>query len=262
MIETNMKIDFPMTREHYVSSWKIFRAISDENVITAKHIIGLNSWNKNISRILDLGCGDGLITRELVLRSEQSFETIKLVDPDTLMINEAVDSIKNTNKVKNIERINSPFEEAFNIVSIDVDIILAIHLVYLIEKESFYNLINNLPNNVTLIIVLDSEDSIFTKLWKRTARKYHDRSLFVRDYIDNLDKKDFVINKTFINSNFVNPYERTDIEKESLLSLLSYSNYNKFNEDDKKFVSTLVKENLINNYLNCKSVCYEVTKVD
>lgn len=52
--------------ELYVEAWKAFRTLSNENEVTAEHLVRLPSWPKrNDLVICDLGCGPGQVARYL-----------------------------------------------------------------------------------------------------------------------------------------------------------------------------------------------------
>lgn len=256
---TAISIDFPMTRERYLSTWKIFRAISDENMITAHHLHSLDSW-KNIRSFLDLGCGDGLIAKGLVLNSPDQINKVILVDPDAEMVNEAEMHLSEIGVVEEVEKHLSGFESCFDTCVAKADIVLAVHLVYLITAEVFHELIDKLPVGKKLILVLDDESSVFTKLWKRTAPKYVQRSAYVRNYLDEMSKEHSV-KKTMITSKLVNPLVQRENIKEALLSLMSYSDFSLMDSDSKNFVESCVGENLTGRFVECRSACYEVTKL-
>jgi len=254
------KIDFPMTRERYLSTWKVFRAISNENYITATHLLSLQTWN-NIRSILDLGCGDGLITKSIVLNSQEPIDKVILLDPDKEMLEEAYLHLTELSIVPEVDKEVSKFENYLSTHIINVDVVLAIHLVYLITTEIFRSLIENLPVGKKLILVLDDEGSVFTKLWKQTAPKYVERSNYVREYLTGISDH-YMIEKTTITSKIINPIvQRTDI-KESLLSLMSYSDFTLMDKNSRSFVENCVSENVSGRFLECASACYEIIKIN
>jgi hypothetical protein len=247
-----------MPREKYLSSWKIFRAISNENEVTANHILSLKSW-EDINSILDLGCGDGLITKSLVLNSEPKVNEVILIDPDKEMLDEAYLHIREINVVPDIKKELSTFENCFKNYIAQADIAIAVHLVYLISAESFLYLLNELPIGKKLIIVLDDESSVFTQLWNRTAKKYIERSNFVRKTLNSLGDK-YLLNKTIITSKLINPYKKSDDIKNALLSLMSYSDYSSMNLEYQTYVKDCINKNISSDYVECKSACYELIK--
>lgn len=259
-IQIKSAIDFPMTRERYLATWKVFRAISDENKITARHLLSLDCWD-GISSILDLGCGDGLILKEVVLNSPQKISRAILIDPDKQMLEEAEMHLKELALVEEIIAEVAPFEDSYFKYSSQVDIILAIHLVYLIERESFHYLLDALPIGKKLIVVLDDEDSVFTKIWKQTAFKYAERSAYVRSCLNNLSKDTFSVNKTVITSKLINPLNQRFEVKEALLSLMSYSDFLAMDAETREYVEECIRENSINSVIGCKSACYEIVRV-
>lgn len=256
---TDTKIDFPMTRERYLSTWKVFRSVSNENQITAKHILSLDSW-ENVHSILDLGCGDGLITKSIVLESETDIEKVILLDPDKEMLDEAYMHLTEINLVPEVNKVVSKFEEYLANNLITTDVVLAVHLVYLITPDSFRRLIESMPIGKKLILVLDDEGSVFTKLWQKTAPKYIERSNYVRQYLLSLPKN-YQIQKSKITSKIINPLKHRSEIKDSLLSLMSYSDFTLMSKDQKRFVEDCVAENIYGRFLECTSACFEILKV-
>lgn len=255
----NAKIDFPMTRERYLSSWKIFRAISDENIVTAGHILSLPVW-RDVSSVLDFGCGDGLITKALVLKSPQNIDKVTLVDPDTEMLLEAEIHLKEIGLVPDMRSVNAKFEDCVGYYTQEADIILAIHLVYLLTEESFKLLLDSLPVGKKMILILDEANSIFSKLWGITAPKYAKRSEAVRNYL-NSQPAGFSIEKSLITSKIINPLIARQEIKGALLSLLSYSDYSLMNTELQNVVEKTVSGSLCGRFAECTSACYQITRL-
>ena len=253
------KIDFPMTRERYLSTWKVFRSISDENIITANHILSLPSWDQ-VNTILDLGCGDGLITKSIVLKSPEQVDKVILVDPDKEMLDEAYIHLTEIGIVPDVERVSSKFEDCVNKYIAQTDIVLAVHLVYLITPESFRVLIDSLPVGKKMILVLDHEGSVFTKLWKHTAPKYAHRSAYVRKYLDNISS-DYSIQRSVITSKIINPLKQRPDIKDAILSLMCYSDYSLMGVNSRQFVDACVASNVTGRFVECASACYEIFKL-
>lgn len=250
-------IDFPMTRERYLATWKIFRSISDENRITAEHITSLNAW-QGVNSYLDIGCGDGLISKSIAISNQTAIEKIILLDPDAEIVNEAELHLTELNLVPKIEKHWCSFEDKYLELINKVQAALAVHLVYLISTESFHLLIDKLPVGKKLIIILDDEESVFTKLWQSTAPKYAQRSKYVRQYLDTFSAGK--INKSYLNSQIVNPLEQRFDIKDAILSLMSYSDFALMDAATKKFVEETVHGYIEDGHLSCKCVCYEITK--
>lgn len=251
------QVDYPMSRDRYISSWKVFRSISDENVVTAKHILSLSSW-ANVKSILDLGCGDGLIMKSLLVNSPFPIDRVTLLDIDKEMLEEAEMHVNELGLSTHVTKIEAPLQESFNIAVVGVDLILAVHIVYLISFESFVQLITTLPKRVKLIIIMDDEDSVFTMLWKITAPKYAERSSEVRKYLDQVSKKYF-IKKTTIVSKITNPFAQHSEIKNSILSLISYADAFAFTEAVQQQSEQICKRFIRDGFIECTSVCYELT---
>jgi SAM-dependent methyltransferase len=253
------KIDFPMTRERYLSTWKIFRSISDENYITARHVLSLDIWN-DIESVLDLGCGDGLIMKSLVLNSPEQIEKVVLVDPDKEMLDEAVLHLSELGIVDEIQSEVAKFEDVLYKYIHSVDLILAVHLVYLVSPDVFKTLLNSLPIGKKLILILDDDSSVFTKLWRRLSPKYAERSSAARVYLQNIPDT-YSVKKTTITSKIVNPLQQREDIKSSLLSLMSYADFDLMDSKSQNFVEETIQESVAGRFLDCTSACYEIKRV-
>src|SRR5687768_4187145 len=124
--------EWPM--ESYLTAWKMFRLLSDENRATAQHIVSRSHWPRRGSlSLLDLGCGDGRLVEQVALLSPDPITRVTLVDPDAELLSEAEATIRETETVQEVTTIQLPLE--------DVDkngfsAILLVHVVYLLREES------------------------------------------------------------------------------------------------------------------------------
>jgi len=164
------------------------------------HFIG----NKPSNRVLDLGCGDGIITYEL-LKIDGSIEAT-LIDGSEDMLNKAKDRLRD---FKNIHFIHASFQEILNknfalqeynfIVSS-----LAIHHLTMDEKialfRTIYAHLNNEGYFLNIDVILAPSDALeqwYLSLWKRWIEerksflqiegRHHED--IIRRYKENTDNK-------------------------------------------------------------------------
>lgn len=258
--EREQSIDFPMSRERYLSTWKIFRLVSNENVVTAKHIVALHAFQSKTS-LLDLGCGDGLVISEIIRQSNTEISSVHLLDPDFQMLNEAFDNVLSLNKQIQINKWCGKVSQYFPVLNKKVEVILAIHLVYLLEEDELQSILSGLPKGVPIIFVFDDEHSVFSSLWKMTAKKYSDRSLFARNFLNSLGHS-FQIKQSLITSHIANPLNYNDKIKSALISILSYSDFDQMPINLKSDVEKCITSYLKNDVLPCTSICYEIIRVN
>jgi tRNA (cmo5U34)-methyltransferase len=99
---------------------------------------------KNRTKVLDLGCGDGALTRELLKEDDQIQAT--LVDGSSEMLKSARERLKSYD---DMQFIHSTFQELLKndeVVDDDFDLVvssLAIHHLHLEEKKSLFRYIHN-----------------------------------------------------------------------------------------------------------------------
>ena len=130
----NPRDEWPMLS--YPRDWKTFRRLSDENIETARHLITRNHWPHASNLIItDIGCGDGLLTQQIVLKS--SVSEVRLIDPDAEFLKEAEQHLSETSGAPKIVTIQEGAETLKSEDLFDVNVILAVHVVYLMKDHVF-----------------------------------------------------------------------------------------------------------------------------
>jgi hypothetical protein len=257
-MQDSIRQEFPL--ETYLSSWKLFRYSSNENIVTAEHLLASKSWKQH-SKILDVGCGDGLIVREVAYRSSSPIQEIHLLDADLELLQEAYKHVSALNIVSSVKTYHCNICEQVPTCYSEVDAILAIHLAYLVPSSHFSVLIENLPKNIPLYLILDEPKSVFSSIWEKTAPKYFQRSAYAHKLISELSRDKFSIETSTITSHLKNPLsiERQDI-REGILSLLCYNNFSQLTPKDKEWVAEQITNFTKNDLVYCNSTCYEIAR--
>lgn len=165
-----------------------------------RHFIG----NKTKINVLDLGCGDGIITHEL-LRIDDSI-VATLIDGSEDMLNKAAERLKD---FKNINFIKASFQEIIDkkIALQNFDFIvssLAIHHLTMKEKKPLFRTIYSHLNvegyflNIDVILApSDALEQWYLSLWRewiserKTTMGIEDNSYddIIQRYKDNRDNK-------------------------------------------------------------------------
>lgn len=259
---------FPTTA--YPEAWKNFRRMSDENKVTAELITAFpflkNSQTDRIIRILDIGCGDGLLIQQIIQKLccdlGSSIETLTILDPYKDWLDEARNTLKVYEKCKtipNLDLIHGKIEDHIPNLLCQHEVILAIHLVYLLDDGVFEKLVHSLPQNTThLYVVMDAPGSVFSEIWKVTQPIYLDRVEKAHQFIKNLGFEYSVIEDSIL-SMVNNPLRIEDLGiRNSLLSMLSYSNYDDLSQEDIRHIKNEIDKNSTGHQLRCKSTCYEI----
>jgi SAM-dependent methyltransferase len=255
------KLLSPWPCNSYLSAWKTFRLISNENEVTANHLLARTSWprKENIT-ICDLGCGDGHLIEQLILTSPTKIAKVHLLDPNSELMREAHERVCETNLTNDVVCLVGTAERRFAECTVGIDVILLIHVVYLMENGALLKILSSIPFNTPLYLILDSPDSVFTALWKITAPLYYERALKAHETLKKLPKDNFIIRQSTFKSQIKNPLllPREDL-KQAILSILTYSD---FSENMYPTILPILEKHTQEKYLSCKSRCYEILRVE
>ncbi|MEI6575116.1 MAG: class I SAM-dependent methyltransferase [Bacteroidota bacterium] len=253
-------MDYPMGS--YIPKWKIFRAFTNENKTIAEHIVSTKLWqNTKINCILDIGTGDGQVLSTTLSISHKLPNKVVLVDPNSELLNEAKTQLSKNVGQTDVFLSNTDIGSVIPDIFQGVDFILLVHVLYLVPFSDVEKIINNLPINLPLLIITDKEDSLFPRCWKITAPKYFERSVKINAFLSNLPPSDFSVEISTFKTFIKNPYmiDRPELMN-SILSLISYTEYENLNDNKKGQITEVVKDNSINDLISCETNCYEIIK--
>jgi len=256
------RMGWPMPE--YMAAWKTFRRESDENDATAKYLVSRPSWPKGRSlTICDLGCADGQLVGKVLRRPEMKTRVveIRLVEPDKEALETAASHLEKNRKVKKVTRVPFRVEKVWPHEAQGSDVILAVHLAYLLTEQALRTLVMDRPPASTLFVILDAPGSVFTELWAITAKKYYGRVVRAHKFLQKISgvKGDSARNRIEArlprNLLFDHDYRGW------LLSILCYTNMLKASNIRKweKQVCRVLNEHTDESekFIECQSVCYE-----
>lgn len=254
--------EWPM--ESYLAAWKTFRQAANENKIIAQHLVSQPSWPRGKKlRICDIGCGDGRLLEALIFEAPDEVAEVCLIDPDYELLQEAARSISERNYISKVSTTLAKVESVFPDCASGFDVVLMIHLVYLIESESLVQLLRALPRDLIVYILFDAPTSVFTSLWAKTAPKYRDRVVRAHDIIASLTPSEFAVQRTEVEARVPNPFDlpREDL-RNAILSLLCYSSDVLADSDMRAWARSTI-ERYVDEQGNvaCRSACYEIQRV-
>lgn len=262
---TSVRHEWPMGC--YLEAWKLFRDVSNENEETADQLVTMSKWPTNDNyQILDIGSGDGLLLKRIVTQSPTRVGHVRLLDPDKELMDQAVSNLEERLASYQISFYLSKIEDRIPTSLQDVDVILAVHIVYLLPPESFKNLLTELPFKIPFYVVLDNENSIFSRLWKKTAPKYYERAIAAHQLIKQLPRDRFKVVRTSVTSLLTNPlsYPRKRIDlKNLILSILCYTDVRDRPQQELHYIENEIQKSVspANNRLRCASDCYEIVRI-
>jgi hypothetical protein len=206
----------------YFSDLGLFRSLSNENQKTAEFLGELNNDFKNV---VDLGCGDGNLVHRIISNSG-----VEQID-NLLLIDLNYQSLQQANKYLSAKKVAKSISTKCDDIMNNIpecykgkDIGFLIHVAYFIPQSQFSKIINSIPKNFKLFIVLDKKECVFSQVWEFTAPKYYDRTIYVNDYLNSLKKSEFNVNKKTISSSIKNPFSMDEGIMKKVVSFISYKN--------------------------------------
>lgn len=143
----------------------------------------------------------------------------------------------------------------------ETDAALAVHLVYLLKEAQLKTFLVGLAPGVPLFIVMDQPSSVFTQLWETTAPKYHRRSLNAHEIIASLKEDNYIVESTEFNTHLINPLTLRDDIRDSVLSLLCYSDFRELDGKTQEWVKDALTEHSALERVVCDCACYEVVRL-
>jgi len=262
---TDLESNHGWPMDEYMPAWKTFRKESDENKATADFLLGRNSWpKKDEMRICDIGCADGQLL-ETLLRSKSFHAKVTeatLIDPHQELLAKAVTDISRNSKVKKVTALASKIEDVWPRCAEGVDVVLAVHVVYLLSEKELQRLVFRRPDNSTLYVVLDAPDSVFTELWAETAPKYHDMVLKAHELLRRESGIDNTSTQNRIRARLPRRLLRGHDLSNWLLSILCYTNMLCKENIDRwgSLVQSILDKHVdsTGQFIECTSVCYEL----
>ena len=246
----------------YLVAWHFFRQISNEDEETAVHLLAHNHWpERGGLSAFDVGSGDGRIIEGLVHGrrvKEHHLREVRFLDPNAKLVAKAKAALRG--KIHSVESIHGHLRDRgiWPDKAVDVDVVLAIHVVYLMEELELILLLAQRPKKAVLFVILDAPTSIFTQLWAETAPLYHNRSIAAHRV---LTQEKYGLKMT---STILAKFPRAEIDKhpngEWLLSMLCYRDMRSRNVSPRllnRVHSILDKHtDSTGTYVECQSNCY------
>jgi SAM-dependent methyltransferase len=245
----------------YFERWRTFRSVSDENRVTARHLLSRPRWpRKNNAVIVDVGCGDGELIRQVILDSRHPIGEVRLIDPDPELLNEATKQLRGIEVLGEVSSFCGKGEELAENCYIEADVVLAVHVVYLMSGDGVGSLLEHLPSQVPLYLILDAPGSVFTRLWRRTAPQYARRAEVAHRTATSLDASRFSVAATSVVSHVENPAHLNQPARDAMISLLAYADVRTMPSEEIAWVSETIDEHVVGSQLTCESTCYEIMR--
>jgi hypothetical protein len=184
---------------------------------------------------------------------------VRFLDPNESFLLKAKEAVRA--KIANVQTIHGHLKDPgiWPGSAAGADIALAVHVVYLMEKDELSYLIQNLPAEAALFVVLDAPTSVFTELWAETAKLYHDRAMAAHQALESHSGRKPTVSK--ITATIPRSALRKHPTSDWLLSLLCYRDMRRKNVSPRMLdrVQAILDKHTdsTGNLIQCQSLCYE-----
>lgn len=247
--------DFPLPA--YVAAWKIFRSVSNEDEQTAHHIAeAINGQCRDECNLLDVGPGDGRVLLRILLSLKRAPSKLTFVEPDKGFFDETRRAIGFFDFAKTMNPKQSYLSDLSDSEIAGHDVAILSHSAYFLEWGDIERLISLLPKK-PIYIVFDSEESIFSRLWAKTAPDYLDRINDHRSKLISL-RPACGVKRVGITARVRNPLDLREDIRDMLLSLLCYSDVRDMSYELYEWVRNEIEGAVTNGKLTCHSDCFVV----
>lgn len=251
-------LGYPMPS--YVAAWKTYRTLSNEDDVIAKRLALATKEMKRDSKILDVGPGDGRVLLRTLIRMDHRPVEVCVVEPNSQFIDETLRAISFDGFLDRFIPIQSKLMDCAPNSLLGYDHIFCTHTAYFLTDEELEMLLDLVRAGAKLCVVLDHPESIFSRLWRRTASEFYQRARRHSEHLLNLDQSVFVVNVGEIEAEVGNPFDLRDDIRDLVMSMLCYAEVDDMPHEELATVEATVRGALVGSAISCKSYFFEITR--
>jgi hypothetical protein len=156
------------------------------------------------------------------------------------LLAQARERIERLGLVKNVQAHCASAGEAMMDLAKEIDVALAVHLLYLLSEQETDQFLKRLAPGVPLFVVLDDPTSVFMRLQERTAPRYYARSVNVHRALTGLRKHGYLVEQTAFETHFTSALDLSQKLREEVLSLLCYRDFRELDGETRAWAARVV----------------------
>jgi phospholipid N-methyltransferase len=253
----NNDLGYPMP--NYVAAWKTYRTLSNEDDQIAKTISRMVSIDSDNFKILDIGPGDGRVLLRTIIRLNRMPYELTFVEPNDKFVRETVRVTNYDKFAGKIIPITRKLEECEKESIEGFDLVLCTHTAYFLNDNEIDILLGLVRKGSRLIVIFDHPDSIFSKLWQRTAPAFFQNTKKNRALLDTLDPTQFNVRKSEVSAEIGDPRVLRPEIRDLVLSMLCYSDVEDMPAEELASVNFTISEAQRESVISCVSSVYDIT---
>lgn len=251
-------LGYPM--QSYVAAWKTYRTLSNEDDQIARKISHYVKLKNDNVKILDIGPGDGRVLLRTLIRLDQAPKEVKIIEPNQTFVDETIRAVNYDRFLGKLDVIPKKLEACSDNEISGYDLILCTHTAYFLTNGELVRLLDQVEKGARLIVILDHPDSVFAKLWQRTAPDFYRTARNHTEKLRSLSANDFDVKISEVEAEIGNPSALRQDIKNLVLSMLCYADVDDMPHEELVSVEHTISDLSNGTTIPCLSYLFDITK--
>jgi hypothetical protein len=201
------------------------------------------------------------LLQKILLLCNSPIQDVNVVDPNPAFLAEARSHLVDLQIGGQLRWINKKIEDVDRDLIRTSDVVIFSHAIYLTGVSALMRVLKQLDSGACCYVVFDAADSIFSRLWEKTAApEYLTRVQKARSSIEAMPAAQWEVRKTTIITQVKNPCRLRPKISERVKSLLCYTDVEDLDKDTLNWVNAEIEKAGRFGDIQCSSDCYELIR--
>lgn len=256
--DDDRRLGYPMPS--YIAAWKTYRTLSNEDDVIAKRLAQAIVIDRHHSKILDIGPGDGRVLVRLLIRLNDTPDKVTFVEPNDEFFVETSRAVHYADFTRELVPLNGKLMECTAEQIASHDIIICTHTAYFLSDCEMDMLLDLVRAGAKMYLVIDHPESVFSRLWQRTAPRFYERVKKHLAKIRALPANDFQISETVITAETSDPILLRPSVRNLVMSMLCYADVEDMHNEELASVQHTISSMAHEGRISCDSLFIEISR--